>query len=303
MPIEREARIIYKDYLVDDLSKIVPIIKRDVANEIKRNVLIETRAQRELGNEITSMEVDGIRVSGKGGQFTDSTVKNIIKDADFRVKTRYGQDTSELLKAFDYTWERIRKKASGPFKRGTGESWRTYYARGRTTDFTTGNKKYTGKMSYKMARYWIKQQKGRYVGISIEGPQTPYRRKFLYIYANRKKVTEKIKQRGISTESGKPIFDERAEFRPSTSRFTLIKGRHRERYETYAYKAFMKTIRIGLKRKFPNLVTGYGFVPIKPGEKLKAYPDKATGTIRPWGEYLPRIFIGTGGIKVKYEKR
>ena len=277
---------------IDNLSKLAPKLRAEVAETVRLTLLQEDSVQRHQKNPISQVRVDGVQYKGRGGakDFTRSIVQQVIKDVYARGQLFYQGDMDTLKDAVTAIWTAI--SAQTPKK--SGEAWRTFYFVGYADGAFTNRKNVLGAILS-----WIDEQTDPLTSVRIEGPQTPYRRKLIYLYANKKYSSgskageyrsEKLKARGLRSDAvNKLVFDERAEFRPKASlRLKLIPGRHRDRYETYAYKAYLKTIAQKYKRLYRGLWIGYRFVPSY--EPLKSYPS-STGN-RPWGKHLPQIYIG-----------
>jgi len=300
IPGVRDGMRVPDNVLIPSLRKLTPIIRQEVRSEIQDTMLREVRKQ-EVGpskQSPTRLSVDGVDVTDRDNKgLTRGEIKKATDFVNFRARAFFQFNKETLKEAVTEAWDIIQKRtlrASSPNQ----ETISTFYLRGRTTDPRTRKRTYTGQMkTLPEAISWIDRTDNIYMGISIEGPQTPYRRKFIYLYAyrGRKRITtERLKNRGIYKGTGAPIFSERAEFSSGAVngklKVKLFSGRYRERYEVQGYKPYLKTIARGLKTRYAALGIGYGFVPMPKNEELKAYRS-STG-MRPWGNNLPRIFIG-----------
>ena len=283
-----------QDRTVRNLQEVVELVERDVRRAIQVNVLREARIQENLGNPASGFRIDkvDIRDRSSNSNLTVAQLRRAVTGVNYRARVFYQFNKDVLKRAVMEAWVKVEqrtKKAASP----GGETMKTFYFKGRTSDIQTLKPTYTPRMkSISEVMGWIDRTNNPYMGVSIEGSQTPYRRKFLYVYAykGRRIITERLRQRGFDTTTDQPIFSERAEFR--VGRFKVRPSRRRNRRDTFevqANKAYMRTIAQGLKRRYVQLGIGYGFVPADP-QNLKSYAS-STGK-RPWGKYLPRIFIG-----------
>jgi hypothetical protein len=290
--LDRDIRFVNTSAVtVDDLREIAPILRGEIIKFQRKVAKEEADKQFQANNPLSGVEIDGkIIVKGRGGpgQFEKGAVHQIIDNSTRRVRLFYQADMSILRDALQQAWITILAKTP----RLTGEARRTFYCRGKADG------KFTGQMSLPQALVWVMKQTDIETRVFIEGPQTPYRRKLIYLYGNPRyrsgskkgqRRREKLDERRIWHGKNGKIFIETG---GSDIRYVggvrLIPGRHRERYEAYGYKAYIKTIAQSLKRQYRDLIVGYRFV--KSYEGLKPYPS-STG-MRPWGNFLPQVYIG-----------
>jgi hypothetical protein len=281
--MDKRKVIIPKDYnlTIDNLNEVLPILRGDISAEIQKNITEEAGGQDRLNNNASSIQVDKYLIKGRDGKgLSLNEIARAVSSVDWRARIYYQRNKDVLKRAVNDGWTRILKVVNA--HNYSGRTKRSYYLRGYNW---SGTPRYSGRMAnITDALHWIDTVDSDNIGVGIEGPQTPYRRKFIYLYANNKKSRERLKPRG--SKDDKVYYDERAEF---GSQKRLIKGRHRERYELYAYKSFMKVVSRSMRTKYRELVIGYRFVPSNEG--LIPYKGKV------WGDYLPRLYIGLPGEK------
>jgi hypothetical protein len=285
----KETRFVKtKVVTVDDLRKAAPILRGEIAQEIRKTGVREIGAQAKAKNVISSMKVDGRRVASstgpQGGGIPPNTAKQIARDNPTNKLQIFYQGTAEtLVDAITYIWNRI--EAETP--KASGKAFRSFYFRG----YTKANR-FTGKMDFAQAIKWVKEQTDPFTSVRIEGPTTAYRRKLIYVYANKEQRVERLKRRGTISKGRITILDERYEF---GGRYRLIRprknSRSKARFEPFSYRAYLKTIAKYTKYKYKDLWIGYRFVP--------AYPK---GALQPWGEFLPQIYVGLKPVRGTYRQ-
>ena len=264
---------------VKDLRQARKWLREEIADYLQVVALREAQEQSRANNPLSSVVLDGrVRVNQSGSEaITVSQAKGAIERSTRRVQLLFQGDMKALETAMRDTWRRLLRRTP----RDEGEARKTFYIIGRA------NGRFTGRMGLEAATTWVRKQTDPLTSVRIEGPQTPYRRKLLYLYANtgrKRGATEWLRKRGSA--SGKSIFDERAEFRPATQGG---KSAFQKRsLNLRVNKPYMKTIAEQAKRRYRGLWIGYRFVPAN--EPLKAYKSRAG--LRPWGRNLPQIYIG-----------
>jgi hypothetical protein len=268
---------------VDDLRKSAAILRGEVVQLVRSTGVKEIGQQAQLKNPISSLLVGKKRYGLSNGKDVPPTTAQQIAatEGEDRIRIFYQGNTNALVQALIDIYRRIERETP----RQSGEAFSTFYFRGYTRD---GG--YTPRLTLGGAITWLRKQTDPLTSIRIEGPQTPYRRKLIYVYANRRGSVERLKARGKL--SGKTILDERYEF---GGRYRLLAGRTTNRLQPYAYKAYLKAIAQYYRQKYKDLWIGYRFVQLRATDPLKSYPS-ATG-FRPWGRRLPQIYIGLKPVR------
>jgi len=268
---------------IDDLRKSVPILRGEVVQLVRSTGVKEIGQQAQLKNEISSLLVGKKRYGLSNGKEVPATTAQeiVATEAEDRIRIFYQGNINILVEALIDIYRRIERETP----KRSGEAFSTFYFRGYTRE-----NKYTPRLTIGEAIAWLRKQTDPLTSIRIEGPQTPYRRKLIYVYANRRGSVERLKARGKL--NGKTILDERYEF---GGRYRFFANRKTNRLQPYAYKAYLRVIAQYYRQKYKDLWIGYRFVQLRATDPLKSYPS-STG-FRPWGSRLPQIYIGLKPVR------